>query len=152
MGNDAQYTWQRDLYKTHIDTIRGLDDKYFHIMITLGKSVQTISAGALLLSMTFVKQLFPSPSHKGLLFFAWLGFGLTLLMSLLAVYLSSFAMRKQIALTNGYFIQLRNAENPEKIMVEKNPIDIYICISNNVIAALLLLSFTTLGFFIYYNY
>jgi H+/gluconate symporter-like permease len=59
------------------------------------KAMITLSAGALGLSITFVRQLAPMPQCKAQLYVAWVGFILALLCTLASFLFSQSALRKQ---------------------------------------------------------
>ena len=59
------------------------------------KAMITLSAGALALSLTFVKNIAPSPSNHFLLFLAWAAFILSLLVILVSFLCSQAGMRRQ---------------------------------------------------------
>jgi hypothetical protein len=60
---------------------------------SLDKSLITLSAGALGLSITFIRQIAPDPELLGLLYVGWGGFGLSLLAVLMSLLVSQLASR-----------------------------------------------------------
>jgi hypothetical protein len=61
---------------------------------TFDKAMLTLSGGALGLSIAFIKNIAPLPRNTGLLFTSWIGFGLALLSTAIALHISQFAFRK----------------------------------------------------------
>jgi hypothetical protein len=68
------------------------------------KAMITLSAGALGLSITFIRQIAPMPQVKSLLYVAWGGFILCLLSTLLSFLFSQSAMRKQRGILDQDYI------------------------------------------------
>ena len=69
---------------------------------TFDKAMITLSAGALGLSITFIKQVAPMPLAGCLLYVAWGGFILALLSTLSSFLFSQSAMRKQREILDEY--------------------------------------------------
>lgn len=61
---------------------------------SLDKTLVTLSAGALGLSITFIRQIAPEPEHLWVLYVGWGGFSLSLLAVLSSFLFSQFALRR----------------------------------------------------------
>lgn len=81
------------------------------------KAILTLAAGALGLSITFIKQIAPviKPGTKCLLVGAWIGFGLSILLTLISFLTSQSACEKQIKiLEKEFFDNQKNAKDNQK--------------------------------------
>jgi hypothetical protein len=76
------------------------------------KTITTLSAGALGLSITFIHEIAPTPRGETiwLMIVAWSGFGLALLVTLFSFLLSQSAMRKQRELLDEDYKGIQNPE------------------------------------------
>lgn len=76
------------------------------------KTITTLSAGALGLSITFIHEIAPTPQSEtvGILIVAWSGFGLALLVTLFSLLSSQSAMRKQRDLLDQEYKGIQSLE------------------------------------------
>lgn len=69
---------------------------------TFDKAMLTLSAGALGLSITFIRYVAPHPRLKIVLFLAWLGFGIALTVTILGLHFSQLAFRRARDILDDY--------------------------------------------------
>ncbi|MFQ5796168.1 MAG: hypothetical protein ACE5JP_14120 [Candidatus Bipolaricaulia bacterium] len=83
--------------KTYLDERKLLIDAEREALRSFDKAILTLSAGALGLSITFIRQLAPEPQVETLrlLAIAWIAFGLSLLSTLFSFLTSQSALRRQ---------------------------------------------------------
>jgi hypothetical protein len=94
------------------------------------KAMITLSAGALALSITFIRQLAPTPRDHVFLYVAWIGFILALITILTSFLASQSALRKQRDVigeryqdkftdgpSDGFFARLTNCLNWSSIVL-----------------------------------
>ncbi len=81
------------------------------------KTVITLAAGALGLSITFINQIAQNPTHKFLLAIAWICFGVALLSILASFLVCQYAMRRQRDIIGEYY----ETKDPEKLKAPNCP-------------------------------
>lgn len=90
-------TRSQDEHQAYLDERRILIDLEKESSRSFDKAMLTLSAGALGLSITFIRQISPSPlpGTFGFLKVAWICFALSILTTLISFLLSQSAIRKQ---------------------------------------------------------
>ena len=90
-------TRSQDEHQAYLDERRILIDLEKESSRSFDKAMLTLSAGALGLSITFIRQISPSPllGTLGFLKVAWICFALSILTTLMSFLLSQSAIRKQ---------------------------------------------------------
>jgi hypothetical protein len=86
---------QEDKRKEYLEERRLLIEAESQSAQSFDKAMLTLSAGALALSITFIKELAPEPKCLCCLYFAWAGFCISLLSTLASFLTSQSSMRKQ---------------------------------------------------------
>lgn len=81
--------------KTYLDERKLLVDAERESARSFDKAMLTLSSGALALSITFIRQIAPVPRSEAYLYFAWGGFILALLCTLVSLLSSQSTLRKQ---------------------------------------------------------
>jgi hypothetical protein len=81
--------------QTYLDERKLLVDAEREAARSFDKAMLTLSAGAFALSITFVREIAPSPGCGCFLFVAWFMFGLAILSTLISFLVSQRAMRRQ---------------------------------------------------------
>lgn len=81
--------------KTYLEERKLLVDAERESARSFDKAMLTLSSGALALSITFIRQIAPAPRSETYLYFAWSGFILALLCTLVSFLSSQSALRKQ---------------------------------------------------------
>lgn len=81
--------------KTYLEERKLLIDAEREAARGFDRAMLTLSGGALGLSITFIRQVAPTPYDKTMLYVAWGGFTLALLSTLLSFLFSQSALRKQ---------------------------------------------------------
>ena len=89
---DNQEVFERS---TYLDERRMLVQAEWDSAKSFDKTIVTLSAGALALSLTFVREIAPQPGYVALLFLAWGAFGISLLLILLSFLFGQYDMRRQ---------------------------------------------------------
>ena len=95
-GSSEEQGGDRQLkYKTYLDERRSLVNTELDVSSRFDKSILTLSGGALLLSMTFVKDIASKPNLACALLTAWLLLALTICLMLISLLTSQSALRRQ---------------------------------------------------------
>jgi len=92
---------ESDKYLTYLDERRSLVEGEKEVAARFDKSVLTLSGGALLLSITFFKEIVRSPAYIWMMIIAWLAFGLTIVTMLVSLITSQNAYRRQRDILDG---------------------------------------------------
>ncbi|MCX5649250.1 MAG: hypothetical protein NTX40_09180 [Planctomycetota bacterium] len=104
MDKEAYHAERNVLIDAEREAARGFD-----------KAMITLSAGALALSITFLKNIAPSPINEWLLFAAWAGFGSSLLFILTSFLCSQAGMRRQRKIIDADFMRVCRARDQKNI-------------------------------------
>ena len=112
--DDSDYTEE---YRAYLDERRSLVDAEREVSERFDRWVITLSAGALGLSITFVKQIAPKPKAATVwcLGLSWIAFGITLLLMLLSLILSQSALRRQREILDADYRELEGARDDKNI-------------------------------------
>ena len=94
---------------SHAEERKLLIDSEREAARSFDKAMITLSAGALAISITFVREIAPRPVGLGLVFAAWGGFVLALLAILFSFLCSQSAMRKQRKTIGADFARVKPA-------------------------------------------
>ncbi len=81
--------------KRYLDQRRTLDEAEFKIAESLDKTLLTLSGGALVISMTFVKDIARNPVWTWALMIAWILFGSSVTVLLVTSYVCQLAYKKE---------------------------------------------------------
>ncbi len=95
---------KKDLeYKVYLEERKSLIESKFEEARLFDKAILTLAAGALGLSLTFVRQIAPQPDSwtKPILAASWGSFSLSLLCTLISFLTSQYACSKQIEILEG---------------------------------------------------
>jgi hypothetical protein len=104
-------------YRAYLDERRSLVDAEREVSERFDRWVITLSAGALGLSITFIKQIAPKPKAATVWYLglSWIAFGIALLLMLLSLIMSQSALRKQREILDADYRELENARDAKNI-------------------------------------
>lgn len=103
--NEQNQDYNSRLYQALIDERKELLVTAKEAAIQYAKAIMTLSAGALALSLTFIKNIVPKP-FPGTLFYlkaSWVSFSVSLTAIVISFLLSQFAFLKQIEIVQESF-------------------------------------------------
>jgi len=161
MGNESQQICPtkeqhqqilKEYKPIHIQEIRRLGDKGLEIGLVLYRVFLTICGGALVISMSTFKAVFPHGQHLDLLALSWLGFGITIVLTLAEALLSSYSLRFQIKLMDRYFRELVKWQGGDYPQPKKTKSLLFIYILQGALIVVFILSCVLMGAFVYINY
>jgi hypothetical protein len=92
-------------YKTYLDERKLLSDVEVGVAERFDKGVLTLSGGALLLSMTFVKDIASKPNLTWLLLVSWVLLAGAICLMLTSLLMSQSAIRRQIAILDQSLVK-----------------------------------------------
>jgi hypothetical protein len=138
-------------YQVYLDERKSLNDAIKETSHQFDKAILTLAAGALALSLTFIKDIAPNPKTNTLilLFFAWGAFIISILSTLISFFTSQKACQRQIAILEREFLEEHAQEQLSKM---ENPYTIYtirlniVSITFFIFGVLLLIIFSSLNF------
>ena len=124
---DPYHEYKKDRHAAHVSSRRGLDDLAFKTSERYDQWVLTLAGGALAISLTFLKDIAPSPVRWTLLFLglSWLAYILAVLAGFYAIFISREAIYRQIEIGDAEYRQFRETSTKEKpegsmLVEEKN--------------------------------
>jgi len=143
---------RKQKYQIYLDERKSLNDAIKETAHQFDKAILTLAAGALALSLTFIKDIAPTPKIGTfyLLFFAWATFIISILATLISFFTSQKACQRQIKIVEIEFLEERSEENDNDKM--DNPFNRYTRILNMVsiaffiLGVILLIIFSSLNF------
>jgi hypothetical protein len=104
--DDARDRWDAFIEerKTLFQTAKEASDQY-------SKAILTLAGGSLALSITFIKDIAPSPSQRSLLFLglAWIVYAVSMLSTTTSFLLGEFAYMRQIDLSQAALLEPRGS-------------------------------------------
>lgn len=105
--------------KNLLDTAKEAASKY-------AKAIITLSSGALLLSLNFMKDLAPEPKVETFFYLigSWIAFSSSLLMVVISFLLATFAFNKQVTISEKFLLHSPEGENNTK--PDSNPYNFWI--------------------------
>lgn len=85
-------------YKTYLEERKSLTDAKLAGSLLLDKAILALAGGAFGLSLTFIRPILPDirPGTLAMLMYAWIGFGVSLLSTLISVLTSQSACARQV--------------------------------------------------------
>ena len=95
-NNKKQFANKKETYKSHIDWRNRLTEADFQVTKQTDQAILTISAGALTLSVTFIKLVIDNPVAKGAIILAWSLFGASILFTLISLFTSRKSLKREI--------------------------------------------------------
>lgn len=112
---------QKMLYQTYLEERKILLGHKQDHSNNLDKAILTLSAGALGLSLTFLDKINPHNSQclKLMLLFSWIGFTLSILLTLISFVTSEKAYDRQIEINDKYY-------EDERKEPEKNELNVFV--------------------------
>lgn len=127
-------------------------DKALQIGLVLYRSVITICAGALVVSMTTYKKIFPEGHDIELLIFSWLGFGLAMVLTLLEAFITINIFNRQISLFNRHLREVQQWEEGEFPKPKITKLNLVVYSIQGIIVLLFSTACVLMGYFVYLNY
>jgi hypothetical protein len=141
-GNDDNGKADRE-YQIYLDERKSLIETIRDSVHQLDKSILTLSAGALAISITFLKDIAPMPIKESLrnLYWAWGLFTVSMLSTLLSFFASQKACRKQIEILEDIYIDKKEGNEKNIWAIITNAFN---CISITlfILGTIFLISFT----------
>jgi len=97
-------------YQIYLDERKSLFNSKYESSRSFDRAILTLSAGALGLSITFIKQIAPCPKNDTHIFIilSWICFGLSILSTLISFLTSQKACERQIKILENSFVEHSN--------------------------------------------
>ena len=112
--------WQEKTHEQRLAVRAALDDKYFKSATEFSKTIITLSAGTLALSMALMTDLLKNPQGLGWLKLSWASFGVTILLVVASSHFEALSLRRQIDITDDYYERVIAVKGRTRIEPETN--------------------------------
>ena len=149
--SEEEQRWREKTHEQQLAIRESLDEKYYKTTSELSKTIISLSAGTLAISMTLLKDVFLVPVHKGWLTASWLSFGASILLVVAGSHLESWALQRQIIISDDYYEKVQEASDDDQIEPDENRFRWPINIVNYATAAAFVVGYLFMGIFVWYN-
>jgi hypothetical protein len=145
----TEYQWRMEVYSQYLNVRQDIDNKKFDISLQLSKSIITLSAGTLAISMTLMSDIWPDSNEYRSLIYSWMFFAVSIILEIINLALIITALDKQADINDDYYKEI--LESSEAVSPANNPVNKWLIPLRILVLAAFLSGYYYLGSFVIYN-